>query len=349
MKISSPWTLAAVQLLAALGPRAAVCAPAPFAVTGMGSEHDKAAALFEIHHPGIKYHGQGQGQGEDGQKKMMAPSYDEETLYKIHHPVPTGPESSASSHPGIETLFTHHPYTIPNHPLSKESESGEQEGTEEEDGEKGTYHHDFPTMSIPSRYYSTVLGRRLLALSSHGVLTSVFPSNLSAPGHGPPENVADTPIGLPEYIASCEEPSGNPTILSLKISTATRNAAAGSNVSLSLSWWDEYIHLTGKSPWALANLPRLSLTGYLEEIDDDDTDPKALETCFVRKHRDSVMWLPGRKWAAHESIWTRLVVTQAYWIGGFGDRNYIGWFDPEEWRSVKKEQWEAVRLPGEKA
>lgn len=211
---------------------------------------------------------------------------------------------------------------------------------------------DDDASSIPSRYDSTLLARRLLHLSSHGDLVTVFPSpeNLTS---RTPSAVATTPIGLPEYIATCEGEgsphAGDPTILSLKISTATRNANAGSNVSLAVSWWDEYVHLTGTRPWALANLPRLSLTGYLEEIPRDAVISQGVETCFLAKHRDSIMWLPGRKWAAHEGFWTRLVVQQAYWIGGFGDKNYIGWLDPEEWRGVQKHEWEGVRLPGEKA
>ena len=40
---------------------------------------------------------------------------------------------------------------------------------------------------------------------------------------------------------------------------------------------------------------------------------------------------------------------EVYWIGGFGDRNFIGWFDPEEWKGVGREDWERVRLPGEEA
>jgi hypothetical protein len=142
--------------------------------------------------------------------------------------------------------------------------------------------------------------------------------------------------------------AADPTILSLKVSTSTKNAILTHNVSLSLSWWDEYIHLTGTRPWALANLPRLSLTGYLEIIPDADVTSQGIETCFVKKHKDSVMWLPGRKWAAHEGMWTRLVVRNAYWIGGFGDRNYIGWLDVKDWRSVTEEEWEEARLPGEK-
>jgi len=96
--------------------------------------------------------------------------------------------------------------------------------------------------TIPTRYESTVLGRRLLALSSTGTLATVFPSNTSSYPRLP-SGLENIPIGLPDYIASCEEPSGNPTLLALTISTSTRNAVSGSNVSLSLSWWDVSVPL----------------------------------------------------------------------------------------------------------
>ncbi|OAP57042.1 hypothetical protein AYL99_09155 [Fonsecaea erecta] len=358
MRIHSPWTLAAVavQILGLLGPRAALCAPPAVGVAVMERQHGR-------HHE----------QQQDGQMNMvvgpspLAPEEPPRERWEHEQQEQLLGESPSAAGAGIESLFSDTPYRIiPFPPLFAESIVAQQARTassfndedddrhsEEDGGTKDGQDSDSdnPTVSRPTRYYSTVLGRRLLALSSHGVLTTVFPANLSSSDpstHGVPASVADTPIGLPEYIASCEEPSGNPTILSLKVSTSTRNAVAGSNVSLTLSWWDEYIHLTGKQPWALANLPRLSLTGYLEEISADEVSQNSIETCFLQKHRDSVMWLPGRKWAAHQGYWTRLVVTQAYWIGGFGDKNYIGWFDPDEWRTVRKEDWEGVRLPGEK-
>ena len=71
-----------------------------------------------------------------------------------------------------------------------------------------------------------------------------------------------------------------------------------------------------------------------------------LADCFVNKHPDAKYWLPGNP--IHESEWVRLVVTQVYWIGGFGDRAYIGWIDAADWRNVTREEWEAVELPGEK-
>lgn len=206
---------------------------------------------------------------------------------------------------------------------------------------------------IPSRYTSTLLARRLLALSPTGVLSTVFPasSNQSSAAEphalsSPPPSVASTPIALPDYLADCED-SGNPTLLALSISTSTRNARAGSNVSLALSWWDSYSRLTHHQPWSAANLPRASLIGYLEELSSDEIEAHDIVACYTGVHRDSRLWLPGDSRAAHEGVWMRMVVQEIYWIGGFGDRNFIGWFDPKEWRRIRREDWEEVRLPGE--
>ncbi|KAK5941752.1 hypothetical protein PMZ80_005703 [Knufia obscura] len=201
-------------------------------------------------------------------------------------------------------------------------------------------------LNIPTRNESTILARRLLAKSTTGILSTIFPQNITSPYI--PHAVAHTPIGLPEYIASCEEPTGNPTLLALTISTSTRNALAGSNVSLSISWWDEYVKLTGAEPWSAANLPRASLVGWLEEIPREEVEEKGIVGCFTGVHGDSRMWLPGDEHAAHRGVWMRMVVEQVYWIGGFGDRAFIGWFEPEVWRGVKQGEWRGVRLPGEK-
>ena len=213
--------------------------------------------------------------------------------------------------------------------------------------------------TTPSRYYSTLLARRLLALSSTGVLTTVFPQNISEiPAYGrTPADVAGISIGLPEYIADCEG-EGNPTIIALGVSTSTKNVlygdgegdGKGRNVSLSLSWWEQYAkpENKGREAWSMANLPRVSLIGYLEEIPDEEVREREIEECFVGKHKDSRLWLPGSKFAAHQGKWARVVVEEVYWIGGFGGTNYIGWLDGDEWRVVR-EEWKDVRLRGERS
>lgn len=170
------------------------------------------------------------------------------------------------------------------------------------------------------------------------------------------------PLGLLEYVADCEE-EGNPTFLAINIETTFRNVQGGSNISLAQQWtppyppdkriksnsWSDW--LFGRTedaketvPYSAVNLPRFSLLGYIEKIDPAAT--KAMSQCFVDTHPDAKYWLPGNK--IHESQFVRLVVTQVYWIGGFGDRAYIGWIPVDEWKNVTRKEWEVVRLPGEK-
>jgi hypothetical protein len=98
-------------------------------------------------------------------------------------------------------------------------------------------------------------------------------------------------------------------------------------------------------PYSAANLPRFSLVGYLEAISPEPVAAERLASCFRSKHPDARYWLPGN--LIHDSEWARLVVTQVYWVGGFGDRAYIGWIPVEEWKNVTVEEWRSIKLPGE--
>ncbi|KAN0072386.1 hypothetical protein V8E54_009315 [Elaphomyces granulatus] len=126
------------------------------------------------------------------------------------------------------------------------------------------------SMLRPSWFASTLMARRLLAFSTIGTVSTVFPPILLADSHIAPA-VASMPISLLEYIADCEETlsvsgddnsEGNPIFLGLYISTTFRNAAAGSNISLSIDWWN---HLNQTAPLypgfplSAVGLPRLSL------------------------------------------------------------------------------------------
>jgi hypothetical protein len=218
---------------------------------------------------------------------------------------------------------------------------------------------------IPTSYESAILARRILNLTPLGTLSTIFPSShhpsssSSSSENDPkqvPSDLEGMPIGLMDYIADCEG-TGDPTILAMSIATSFRNVASGSNISLSLRWTPPYppksrISLSSSSstpdtvPYSAVNLPRFSLLGYLEKIPEEDVTSKGVGECFVEKHRDAKLWLPGNR--IHASEWARLVVREVYWIGGFGDRAYIGWIPVEEWRGVTREEWEEVRLPGEK-
>ena len=200
---------------------------------------------------------------------------------------------------------------------------------------------------IPTIHESAIQARRVLHLENIGTLSTVFPTAHSVAAESGmstlenrPSGLGGSPIGLMDYYADCEPWSGNPTILAIGIATSFKNVDAGSNITMSLRWHPK----DGK--WrSAANLPRFSLIGHLEDISDHEASKEGLTTCFVGSHPDAVAWLPGNQ--IHESYWTRLVVDEIYWIGGFGDRAYIGWIPVEEWRNVTKEEVDKCRLPGE--
>ncbi|KAK9774614.1 putative Pyridoxamine 5'-phosphate oxidase-domain-containing protein [Seiridium cardinale] len=233
---------------------------------------------------------------------------------------------------------------------------------------------------IPTPYESAVQGRRILALTPNGVLSTVFPEsskstvNSNEDGVSTQENrpagLGGLPIGLMDYIADCEE-DGNPTILAIGIATSFKNVAAGSNISLAIQWTppyppakrirsadcgivDRFLNKCQPDnddddseskepvPYSAANLPRFSIIGYLENL----PVTASLSSCFVKAHPDAKYWLPGN--SIHEAEFVRLVVQQIYWIGGFGDRAYIGWLNPEDWKNITREEYESVKLPGEK-
>lgn len=213
---------------------------------------------------------------------------------------------------------------------------------------------------IPTPYESAVQGRRILALTTLGTLATVFPDDskdVSGQENRPP-GMGGMPHGLMEYIADCEG-EGNPTMLAINVETSFKNARSGSNISVAVQWTPPYPpakrikstflgRLFGQSdskeavPYSAANLPRFSLLGYLEKIDATST----LSTCFVDAHPDAKYWLPGNR--IHQSEFVRLIATEVYWIGGFGDRAYIGWLPIADWKNITRKEWEAVRLPGEK-
>jgi hypothetical protein len=200
---------------------------------------------------------------------------------------------------------------------------------------------DSHAVNIPTVHESAVQARRILQLESIGTLSTVFPTVPHATEQRP-SDVGGAPIGLMDYFGNCEPHSGNPTILAITIATSFKNVNAGSNITLSMRWHPQ------DSQWrSPASLPRFSLVGRLEDLTADDLKSNPLvPSCYLKYHPDAVAWLPGNP--IHVSKWVRLVVEEVYWIGGFGDRAYIGWIPIKEWQSVTPKEIEGIRLPGEK-
>jgi hypothetical protein len=190
---------------------------------------------------------------------------------------------------------------------------------------------------IPTVHESAVMARRILRLETIGTLSTTFPDSSSDTRR--PKEVGGKPFGLMDYFADCES-DGNPTVLAMPIASNFRNVAAGSNMTISIQWHPPVNH-----PYSAAEMPRFALIGYLEKINAGIRETTRLGICFAKAHPDSVIWMPGNR--IHTSYWARMVVTEVYWLGGFGDRAYIGWIPIDEFRSVTEEEIANVKLPGE--
>jgi Pyridoxamine 5'-phosphate oxidase len=192
---------------------------------------------------------------------------------------------------------------------------------------------------IPTIHESAVMARRILRLENIGTLSTTFPDHSSDSRR--PESVDGKPFGLMDYFADCER-EGNPTVLAMPIASNFRNVAAGSNMTLSMRW-----HPPIDRPYSAAEMPRFALIGYLEKIDAGIRESTRLGICFAKAHPDSIIWMPGNR--IHTSYWARMVVTEIYWLGGFGDRAYIGWIPVETFKGVTEEEIAKCKLPGEES
>lgn len=133
------------------------------------------------------------------------------------------------------------------------------------------------------------------------------------------------PVSFMEYYADCDN-DGTLTLLSLSIGSSFRNVAAGSPASLSIRVGDHAVnddvnpHYPGGIVNSPAGSPRISLQGKFQDV--DVTEHARLTQCFLKRHPDAKWWLPGNP--VHTSKWTQFKVDEVYFLGGFGDRAYIG-------------------------
>ena len=195
-------------------------------------------------------------------------------------------------------------------------------------------------VDLPTPYESAIQARQILQSERYGVLSTIFPSTTHASTAADdstdlhawerrPASVAGLPVGLPEYVADCEG-TGDPTLLAIGISTSAKNWAAGSNVSLAITSHDA----SGRDWMSQAAHPRYTLFGHIEKLTEEEVQEQGVGVCFAKTHPDAIAWYPGNP--IHESYWVRLVVEEVYWIGGFGDRAYIGWISKDDWNRAGK-------------
>ncbi|GEQ67938.1 hypothetical protein JCM33374_g1604 [Metschnikowia sp. JCM 33374] len=140
----------------------------------------------------------------------------------------------------------------------------------------------------------------------------------------------EVPTSSMEYYADCDS-DGDPYWLVIDIGSPARNIAHGSSYSFTIRAGDHPAadHVDPEYPGGIssspAGSPRLTLKGDIVNVTNSSSeDISNLEKCFIKRHPDAKWWLPSNTKSPHKAHWVKIIVSDVYIIGGFGDRAYIG-------------------------
>ncbi|KAI9062874.1 hypothetical protein FKP32DRAFT_1612125 [Trametes sanguinea] len=139
-------------------------------------------------------------------------------------------------------------------------------------------------------------------------MATVYPSDHAA--------LAAEPFALQEYYASCHA-NGSLALLFLPISRHSQNILHSPTHAASISIWSDR---------PSASRPRVSLIGNVTVFPDLRLTPDLarIQACYLDHHPDARWWLPGPR-EPHVAYWARFDPHSVYFVGGFGDKHYIGY------------------------
>ncbi|CAH6719637.1 hypothetical protein CLIB1444_02S13124 [[Candida] jaroonii] len=153
------------------------------------------------------------------------------------------------------------------------------------------------------------------------------------------EKSVKVPVSSMEYYVDCDN-DGDFYWLVVDIGSSYQNILHGSEYSFTLRVGDHPVNeevnpeYPGGMSTSPAGSPRINIQGKLEDVSfETKKEQLKLEQCFLNRHPDAKYWIPGKS-QSHNSHWMKLKVEDIYFIGGFGDRAYIGPIDSGIYHSV---------------
>ncbi|KAL5523897.1 hypothetical protein ACEPAG_8070 [Sanghuangporus baumii] len=152
---------------------------------------------------------------------------------------------------------------------------------------------------------AALLARSLVASQAVGVMATIFPANTSLEGE---------PFALQEYYANCYS-NGSLSLITMPISRHTRNIVHSPSHSASMTVWS--------TPPA-ASRARVALIGNVTILDTPLAVDSGIQDCYLQQHPDARFWLPDDPDGAHEAFWARFDPHSVFFVGGFGNKHYIG-------------------------
>ncbi|KLO14605.1 hypothetical protein SCHPADRAFT_903139 [Schizopora paradoxa] len=122
------------------------------------------------------------------------------------------------------------------------------------------------------------------------------------------------PFALQEYYAPCHS-NGSLTLILMPISRHSQNILQSPSHAASVTVWS--------TPPA-ASKARVSLVGNVTMLDAGLVAASGIQECYLQRHPDAKWWLPEDPDAPHIAVWARFDPHSVYFVGGFGDKHYIG-------------------------
>lgn len=185
-----------------------------------------------------------------------------------------------------------------------------------------------------SERQAAVLARRMVDLQSSLHLNSLRSDNM--------------PISMAEYYVasdSCPDVeglsnNGNPVLLLSRMSTSYKNWHGNGTVSVTIEK-PKMGHFDG-----IMGKPRGVFFGKLKKLHLSREDAKRLASHFLIRHPDARHWLPGDEHShVHDTLWFEFEVDSVYFIGGFGDRSFIGNISGDVYhQDLSEDEAHALRL-----
>lgn len=189
---------------------------------------------------------------------------------------------------------------------------------------------ELPDTNIPTAKEGAEVARTLIFRES---MMNVNTISQSGPDKGLPESSM-------EYYADCDE-DGDPYWLIVDIGSPFRHISEGSSFTASIRMGDhplnDYVDPQYPGGISLSPMgsPRVNLRGELKEVSKNPEEMLKLRKCFLDRHPDSKWWLPSNLILPHKTHWAKIIVSDIYMVGGFGDRAYIGPIDGEAYHNAK--------------
>ncbi|GME96154.1 unnamed protein product [Ambrosiozyma monospora] len=125
-------------------------------------------------------------------------------------------------------------------------------------------------------------------------------------------------------------------MLVIDMSSSNRNIEQGSKASLSINVGNHQYrdnvdpHYIGGIVGSTAGSPRVNFKGKFVDYEGSEA---LVGACFAKRHRDAVVWYPNNP--IHSSHWSKFEIEEVYFVGGFGDRAYIGTLPVDEYLNAK--------------